>query len=77
VTRVERRAARSRKPTWWPGGLVGLLLLPQSAVGLVGMLAVLLAVGTVALVVGPAIWSRKQFRRDAALAVLERLLRQR
>ena len=61
MARVERRPARSRQPTWWPGGLVGLLLVPHSAVGML-----------VAIMVGPAIWSRKQFRRDAALAVLER-----
>ena len=42
-----------------------------------GMLVALLAFAVVALVIGPAIWSRRQFRRDAALAVLERLLRHR
>jgi hypothetical protein len=41
------------------------------------MLVALLAFAAVALVIGPAIWSRKQFRRDAALTVLERVLRHR
>ena len=39
-------------------------------VGLVG----LVTVGILALVIWPAVWSRKKFRRDAALAVLSRIL---
>jgi hypothetical protein len=39
-------------------------------VGLVG----LVTVGILVLVIWPAVWSRKKFRRDAALAVLSRIL---
>jgi hypothetical protein len=37
----------------------------------------ILAAAVVAVVVGPAVWSKKKQRRDAALAVLDRLFRYR
>jgi hypothetical protein len=43
---------------------------------MVTMLIVLVA-AALAVVVCPAVWSRKKFRREAALAVLDRLLRRR
>jgi hypothetical protein len=48
-----------------------------SALGSPGALLVivLIAVLFVAMVIFPAVWSRKSYRRKAALAVLERLIR--
>jgi hypothetical protein len=51
------------------------VLIARSASVLLGLLAVVAAVLLV--VVGPAVWSKKKQRRDAALAVLDRLFRYR
>jgi hypothetical protein len=77
VAPAERKARRGCRPAWRQGSVLGLLVVTHSAIGLAGILVALLVFAAVALVVGPAIWSRKQFRRDAALAVLECLLRHR
>jgi hypothetical protein len=43
--------------------------------GPVAACLLILAVAVLAVVVVPAVWSRKKHRRDAALAVLDRLFR--
>jgi hypothetical protein len=55
-------------------GLVGLRL-GSTAAGLGILVIALLVAVVVVLVLLPAVWSRKRYRREAALAVLDRLIR--
>jgi hypothetical protein len=77
MARVEIRTERNQYPGRWRSGLLGLLavLANHTTMALASILIVLAV--ALAVVICPAIWSRKKFRRDAALAVLDRLLRQR
>jgi hypothetical protein len=54
--------------------LVGLAS-AKSSILLLGLLAVVMAV--LVIVIGPAVWSKNEERRDAALAVLDCLFRYR
>ena len=71
---------RYRWPLAWGAGLAALVT-PITALqefDLLALLALLLALlAGLVLIVWPAIWSQKRRRQDAALAVLDRLLRSR